>query len=68
MTASSPFNATTKLCMIVGSPVSHSLSPVMHNTAYRALGIEDKYVYLASEVSDYMVGHNLVIEGGQSLW
>ncbi len=25
-------------------------------------------VYLASGVSDYMTGHNLIIEGGQTLW
>jgi len=30
--------------------------------------LQGAIVYLASEASDYMVGHNLVIEGGQSLW
>ena len=25
-------------------------------------------VYLTSEVPDYMTGHNLIIEGGQTLW
>lgn len=30
--------------------------------------LQGAVVYLASEVSDYMTGHNLAIEGGQTLW
>jgi len=30
--------------------------------------LQTAIVYLASDSSSYMVGHNLVIEGGQSLW
>jgi len=40
----------TKICMIIGDPVEHSLSPAMHNAGYAALGIDDKYVFVASNV------------------
>ncbi|SDO72555.1 SDR family NAD(P)-dependent oxidoreductase [Lentzea jiangxiensis] len=30
--------------------------------------LQGAVVYLAGEVSDYMTGHNLAIEGGQTLW
>jgi shikimate dehydrogenase len=43
--------AQTKICLIIGDPVGHSLSPLMHNTAYEAVGIEEQFVYLASSVS-----------------
>jgi len=38
----------TKLTGIIGHPVSHSLSPVMHNAAFEDLGLD--YRYLAFEV------------------
>ncbi len=43
-------SAHTTLYGIIGSPVKHSLSPKMHNAAFRALGIDA--VYLAFETSD----------------
>lgn len=38
----------TKLTGLLGSPVAHSISPAMHNEAFRELGLD--YVYLAFDV------------------
>ena len=38
----------TRLTALLGSPVSHSISPQMHNEAFRQLGLD--YVYLAFDV------------------
>lgn len=38
----------TKLTALLGSPVAHSISPQMHNEAFRQLGLD--YVYLAFDV------------------
>jgi shikimate dehydrogenase len=40
----------TRVAGVIGDPVRHSLSPVMHNAAYRALGLD--WVYVAFEVPD----------------
>ncbi len=39
----------TKLTALLGSPVAHSISPQMHNEAFRQLGLD--YVYLAFDVT-----------------
>lgn len=36
--------------MVIGDPIEHSLSPLMHNIGYEALGIEAKFTYFASRV------------------
>lgn len=41
-------SASTQLAAVIGSPVRHSLSPVIHNAAYAALGLD--WVYVALEV------------------
>ena len=40
-------NETKKLC-VIGDPVGHSKSPLIHNTMLGALGLD--YVYLAQYV------------------
>ena len=41
-------NASTKWCGVIGNPVEHSLSPSIHNAAFRECGLN--YVYLAFRV------------------
>jgi shikimate dehydrogenase len=43
-------DADTQLYCVIGNPVSHSLSPVMHNKAFENTGV--KGVYLAFNVTD----------------
>jgi shikimate dehydrogenase len=38
----------TKICALIGDPVEHSVSPLMHNAAYRKLGLD--YLYLPFRV------------------
>lgn len=44
-----------KKCFIIGDPVSSSLSPLMHNHAYKVLGIEDKFIYGSKIVNAHNV-------------
>jgi shikimate dehydrogenase len=39
-------SANTRLLTVIGDPVAHSLSPAMHNAAFRALGLDAVYVAL----------------------
>jgi len=45
-----PIDTRTRLVGLLGQPLGHSLSPVMHNQAFRILGLN--YCYLPIEVAD----------------
>ncbi len=49
-TPSFQIDGHTKLIALFGSPVAHSISPLMHNAAFRELGLE--YVYLCFDVKE----------------
>jgi shikimate dehydrogenase len=53
----------TKICGVMGDPVAHSVSPAMHNAAFRELGLD--YAYLPFNVSaDRLAG---AVEGMRAL-
>ncbi|MGB5973328.1 MAG: shikimate dehydrogenase [Nodosilinea sp.] len=39
-----PITGTTQLLGVIGDPIAHSLSPVMHNAALAELGVDTAYV------------------------
>jgi shikimate dehydrogenase len=43
-------DADTRICCLIGEPVAHSLSPLIHNAGYKALGIN--YAYVSFRVKD----------------
>lgn len=42
--------ASTRVAGVIGTPVGHSLSPVLHNAAFHALGLD--WVYTAFDVAE----------------
>jgi shikimate dehydrogenase len=56
-------NAATRLCAVYGSPIAHSASPAMHNAAFKALGLN--WRYLAFEVDPKNL--RTAIEGARTM-
>ncbi len=55
-------DSETKLTCLIGHPVSHSISPIIHNASYRSLGLN--YIYLAFDVTDLLKAINGLKELG----
>ncbi len=53
----------TRICGIIGDPIEHSMSPVMHNAAFKNKGLD--YVYLPFRVKKEGLGK--AIEGMRAL-
>ena len=43
----------TRVCGVIGDPIEHTLSPIIHNAAFQALGLD--YVFLAFKVKPAQV-------------
>ncbi|MBR3645476.1 MAG: shikimate dehydrogenase [Lachnospiraceae bacterium] len=50
-----PITGHTGLTCLLGSPVAHSISPLMHNEAFKLLGLD--YIYLCFDVNEDNLSH-----------
>ncbi|NLI69269.1 MAG: shikimate dehydrogenase [Firmicutes bacterium] len=63
-------DARTTMYALLGSPVRHSLSPIMHNAAFRALGINAAYMaceVAPGELADAIEGARALSFGGLNI-
>ena len=59
----SSISGRTRICGIIGDPIEHTMSPVIHNAAFKNKGVD--YVYLAFKVKKEELGK--AIEGVRAL-
>ena len=50
----SVISGTTKICGVIGDPIEHTVSPVMHNAAFKKLGLD--YIYVPFRVREEELG------------
>ncbi len=51
-------DASTTVCCLIGDPVEHSLSPIVHNRGYEVLGLN--FIYVAFRVKDVKLAINSI--------
>jgi shikimate dehydrogenase len=50
-------DANTGLCAVIGNPVEHSLSPAMHNAAFKAANVNSTYLaFRIEDVEPFLTG------------
>ena len=52
--ASSIISGKTRICGVIGDPIEHTVSPAMHNAAFRKLGLD--YIYIPFRVRKEELG------------
>ena len=63
-------NGKTKLLGVIGNPIEHTLSPVIHNTISEKMGIDAVYVPIRVEdgIEKAVLGAQAMNFSGLNIW